>query len=99
MVENAIQQLMERYSVAVRGKTASPEHSYYRGVCQAAEASGGLRKCECGQKRLGWVAEEYIANLDGKTWSVHYDATTNKISCGPNGYHSARYSDTPGWDD
>lgn len=95
IVENAIRAHMQEFPNAKRGATATPGHRYYIGVCNAVRAVGKLHKCRCGTNSLGWAAPEYIATVEDITWSVGYDATSNKISCGPKGYHSDRYGNTP----
>ena len=90
-VEGAITQLMEFVPGAVRGSTATHGHPNYQRLAQAVLAAGEIKECRCGMQKLGWTAPEFIATEDGTTWSVGYDANTNKISCGPIGYHSERY--------
>jgi len=71
--------------------TAQPGHKYY----EALRGAGLLAKCVCGQQKLGWQYPEFIVKIGEKVWSVGRDARSNAISCGPNGYHSARYGNEP----
>ncbi len=86
-VEDAIAALNEDGQATI-GKTATTGHQYYESVRRA----GTLKKCTCGQDKLGWKYPEYIRTVGDKTWAVHRNETTNVINCGPNGYHSDRYS-------
>ena len=90
-IEQAIAILMKLVPDAVRGVSAEPGHRLYEAVRRA----GPLSRCRCGQRTLGWQCPEFIAKRGNKVWTVGYDARTNKISCGPNGYHSPSYSEAP----
>lgn len=90
-IEQAITYLLELEPGCDRGATAMPGHQFYEGV----RSAGPLTKCTCGQKNLGWRFPEFIATKGEKVWSVHRDATTNKVVCGSQGYHSKRYSGKP----
>ena len=68
-----------------------PGHKYY----EALRGAGLLAKCVCGQQKLGWQYPEFIVKIGEKVWSVGRDARSNTISCGPNGYQSARYGNEP----
>ena len=76
---------------AILGVSAKPDHRWF----QAVRAAGPLSMCTCGQRKLGWRCPEFIAKRGKTVWTVGYDAKTNKISCGPKGYHSASYGNEP----
>jgi hypothetical protein len=90
-IETAIKILNDLAPGAIRGATAKPGHQYY----EAVRRSGPLSKCTCGQRKLGWRFPEFIAARGATVWSVGRDANSRKITCGPKGYHSSSYSNTP----
>jgi hypothetical protein len=95
LAEGAIVTLMAEFPGARRGATATRGHQNYERLCNAIRQVGRLHPCECGRRALGWTAPEFIATVNGKTWSIGYDAKSNKISCGDKAYHSSYYSGTP----
>ena len=95
VIEGAISRLIELTPGAERGVTATHGHPNYQQLGTIVLEVGVQKECRCGMQKLGWTAPEFIATKDGTTWSVGYDAKTNKISCGPRGYHSERYGNEP----
>jgi hypothetical protein len=89
-VDQAIQALQASIPGSLVGATATPGHANYNRAARLR-----FRKCECGRRVLGWPSEEYIAQDGNAVISIGYDSRSNKISCGPKGYHSPAYGNTP----
>ena len=97
-VYDAIVRLGEMNPGAVLGESAHTggTSGWYDRMRQMGDE---FQICTCGRDLKGWKSPELSARVDGKSWTIGYDAKSNKISCGPKGYHSDRYAnDQPCWE-
>ena len=87
-VEDAINALLKLVPGAEIGTTAKPGSKDFDRA-----RSLSFRRCSCGQQRAGWQQPEFLADLgNGRYLYIGYDARSNKISCGPKGFHSSLYA-------